>query len=148
MVFYETDERTDVFSELFAELFVAAMTPFFHPDTDYDDYSAGSIFESANINIPMDILPKREAIDCVLPSLVINLIPTSVKMSPAMHRLTFSKPLSRHNAKSMVNTMDRNTKDSTSGKIGAIYEVSSNSNASDTCLIHPNAQWHGCAPTQ
>jgi hypothetical protein len=70
IVFYETNEPTDVFSELFAELFVAATTPFFHSDTDYDDYSAGSIFESANINMPMDILPNREAMDCVLPSLV------------------------------------------------------------------------------
>jgi hypothetical protein len=40
----------------------------------------------------------------------------------------------------MVNTMDRNTKDSTSGTSGAIHEVSSCSNAPDTCLIHPNAQ--------
>jgi hypothetical protein len=155
IVFYETNEHTDVFSELFAESFVAATTPFFHPDTHYDDFSAGSIFESANVNMamdkacqhltldpggdtsnvingkvkeleesfaadadpPMDILPNREAIDGVLPSLVINLIPTAVKMSPAMHGLIFSKPLYRHNAKSMVNTMDRNTKDSTSGKL-------------------------------
>jgi hypothetical protein len=41
-------------------------------------------------------------------------------MSPTMHGLTSSKPLSRHNAKSMVNMMDRNTKDSTGGKSGAI----------------------------
>jgi hypothetical protein len=154
IVFYETNEPTDVFNESFAESFVAATTPFFHPDTAYDDYSAGSIFELANVNMamakacrhltldpggdtsnviigkvkeleesfaadadpPMDILPNREAIDCVLPSLVINLIPTAVEMSPAMHGLTFSKPLSRHNAKSMVNMMDQNTKDSTSGK--------------------------------
>jgi hypothetical protein len=45
-----------VFSELFAELFVAATTPFFHPDTDYDDYSAGSIFELANVNMAMEHL--------------------------------------------------------------------------------------------
>jgi hypothetical protein len=181
IVFDETNEPTDVFSESFAELFVAALTPFFHPDTDYDDYSAGSIFESANVNMamdkarrhltldpgwdtsnviigkvkepmvqeesfaadadpPMDILPKHEAIDCVLPSLVINLILTAVEMSPAVHGLTLSEHLSRHYAKYMVNTMDRNTKDSTSGKSGAIYEVSSYRNASDTCPIHPNAQ--------
>jgi uncharacterized protein (UPF0212 family) len=60
-------------------------------------------------------------------------------MSPAVHRLTLSEHLSRHYAKSMVNMMDQNTKDSTSGKSGA-NEVSSHSNASDTCPIHPNAQ--------
>jgi hypothetical protein len=54
IIFYETNECTDVFNESFAESFVAAMTPFFHPDTDYDDYSAGSIFGSANINMVMD----------------------------------------------------------------------------------------------
>jgi hypothetical protein len=51
IVFYETNEHTDVFNDLFAELFVAATTPFFHPDTDYGDYS---IFELANVNMPMD----------------------------------------------------------------------------------------------
>jgi hypothetical protein len=71
--------------------------------------------------------------------MVIGII-TAVEMPPAMHGLTLSKPFSRHNAKSMVNMMDRNTKDSTSGKSGAIYEVSSYSNASNTCPIHPNAQ--------
>jgi hypothetical protein len=95
---------------------------------------------AADADPPMDILPKREAIDCVLPSLVIDLIPTAVEMSPAVHRLTLSEHLSRHYSKSMVNTMDQNTKDNTSGKSGAIYEVSSYSNASDTCPIHPNAQ--------
>jgi hypothetical protein len=35
IVFYEMNDRTDVFNELFAELFVAATTPCFHPDTDY-----------------------------------------------------------------------------------------------------------------
>jgi hypothetical protein len=54
IVFYETNEPTDLFNELLAEAFVAtATTPFFHPDTDYDDYSAGSIFESANVNMAM-----------------------------------------------------------------------------------------------
>jgi hypothetical protein len=52
--FYETNELADVFSELFAESFVAATTPFFHPGNDYDGYSAGSIFESANVNMAMD----------------------------------------------------------------------------------------------
>jgi hypothetical protein len=54
IVFYETNEPTDVFSESFAEPLVATTTPFFHPDTDHDDYSAGSIFESANVNMAMD----------------------------------------------------------------------------------------------
>jgi hypothetical protein len=54
IVFYETNERTYVFNESFAKSFVAATTPFFHPDTDYGDYSAGSVFELANVNMPMD----------------------------------------------------------------------------------------------
>jgi hypothetical protein len=54
IVFYETNEPTDVFSGSFAESFVAATTPFFHPDTYYGYYSAGSVFESANVNIAMD----------------------------------------------------------------------------------------------
>jgi hypothetical protein len=54
IVFYETNEHTDVFSESFAEPFVAATTSNSYPDTDYDDYSAGSIFESANVNMAMD----------------------------------------------------------------------------------------------
>jgi hypothetical protein len=43
-----------VFNELFAESFVAAITPFFHHDTDYGDYSAGSVLELANVNTAMD----------------------------------------------------------------------------------------------
>jgi hypothetical protein len=54
IVFHETNEPTDVFSESFAELSVAAMTPFFHPDTNYGYYSAGGVFELANLNIAMD----------------------------------------------------------------------------------------------
>jgi hypothetical protein len=114
-----------VFIESFAELFVAATTPFFRPDTDYDDYSAGSILVLAHINMPMDkacrhltldpgkeisnviiakikepmvqeesfaadagppmdILPNHEAIDCVLPSQVINLTLAAVEISPAV----------------------------------------------------------------
>jgi hypothetical protein len=138
-----------VFNELFAESFVAATTPFFHPDTDYGDYSAGSILYKAcrhltldpggdvsNVKIgkvkepmvqeesfaadadpPMDIVPNHEAIDYFLSSQVTNLTPAAVVIFPAVHRLTFSEHLSRQYVKSMVNTMDRITEDSTSGKV-------------------------------
>jgi hypothetical protein len=95
---------------------------------------------AADAEPPMDILPNREDIDCVLPNQVINQTLAAVEISPAVHGLTLSEHLARHYAKSMVNMMDRNTIDSTSGKCGTIYEVSSYSSASDTCSIQHNAQ--------
>jgi hypothetical protein len=95
---------------------------------------------AADAEPPMDILPNHEDIDCVLPNQVIILTLAAVKISPVVHGLTLSEHLARHYAKSMVNTMDRNTKDSTSGKGGTIYEVSSYSSASDTCSIQHTAQ--------
>ena len=89
---------------------------------------------------PMDILPNREAIDCVLSSQMINPTPAAVEISPAVQGLTLNGLLSRQYVKSMVNTMDWNTKDSTSGKSSAICEVPSYSSASGMCSIHCNAQ--------
>jgi len=233
IVFYEAKEPTNVFNESFAESFVAATTPFFRPDTDYRDYSTGSVLEATNVNMPidkvcrhltldpgedkaiiskveepivqedtladdadspMDILPNCETIDCVLSAQVINPTPAAVEISPAVQGLTlngqlstqvinptpaaveispsvqgltldghlytkmifptptavefslseqgltFSELLSSQNVKSMVNTMDWNTNDSTSGKSSAICECSSHSSASNTCSIHCNAQ--------
>jgi hypothetical protein len=65
----------------------------------------GESFTATDADPPMDILPKREAIDCVLPSLVIEPILTAVEMSPTVHGLTLSEHLFRHYAKSMVNTI-------------------------------------------
>jgi hypothetical protein len=205
-VFYEAKEPINVFNESFAESFVAATTPFFRPDTDYSDYSTGSVLEPTNVNMPidkvcrhltldpgedkaiiskveepivqedtladdadspMDILPNCEAIDCVLSAQVINPTPAAVEISPAVQGLTldghlftkmifptpaavefslseqgmtFSELLSSQYVKSMVNTMDWNTNDSTSGKSSAICEFSSYSSGSNTCSIHCNAQ--------
>jgi hypothetical protein len=72
---------------------------------------------AADADPPMDILPNREAIDCVLSSQVTNLTLAAVVIFPAVHGLTLSEHLSRQYVTSMVNTMDQNTEDSTSGKV-------------------------------